>query len=343
MRLTRDNLIKIASETASQRVRVSRRIVCIYLTGSVLGDVPMLGGTTDIDLVIIHDSEPLEPREVVRVTDEIHLDISHYAQEHFLHPRHLRADPWLGPFIYRKPMVFHDTQHWFDFTQASTGAQFFQPDNILQRASTLAQVARQTWMHLALAESDPHPRRVYDFFKTLENAGNALACLTAEGEPLSERRFLLNLPQRLHSLDRPELLSGLVSLVLPDPAHIEAVWAQWLPAWQTAYKKASTQPNTPPRLNPARQLYYERGASALWEENPSAAYWLLFRIWTLAASHLPEASPELTGWQSACEVVGLDETHFSDRVQLLDKYMDLVEETLETWAHANGVSTIPQG
>ena len=35
----------------------------------------------------------------------------------------------------------------------------------------------------------PHPRRLYQYLRALENAGNALASLT--GEPLTERRFLL--------------------------------------------------------------------------------------------------------------------------------------------------------
>lgn len=343
MRLTRDTLIKIASETAAQRVRVSRRIVCIYLTGSVLGEAPLLGGTTDIDLVIIHDSEPLQPREIVRFSDDIHLDISHYAQETFRHPRHLRADPWLGPFIYSKPMVFYDTQHWFDFTQASTGAQFFQPDYILQRANTLAQAAREAWMHLEFNPQEAHPRRVYGLLKTLENAGNALVCLTDEGQPLAERRFLLNLPHRLQALGQPELISGLVNLLLPNPGQLEPVWKQWLLDWQDAFKAAGSQPEASPRLHPARQAYYQHGAAALWEESPSAAFWLLFRSWTLAASHLPEGAPQLEGWQAACQTVGLDEAHFSDHLQQLDHYLDRVEETLEAWAHANGVSTIPQG
>ena len=59
MRLTRETLIKIARDTATQRARVSRRIICIYLTGSCLTDDPLLGGTTDIDLVIVQDGEPI--------------------------------------------------------------------------------------------------------------------------------------------------------------------------------------------------------------------------------------------------------------------------------------------
>ena len=110
MRITRDTLLKIARDTAAERVRVSRRVICIYLTGSCVVDEPLLGGTADIDLVIIEDGQPLLAREVVRLNDEISLDISHYAQEDFLHPRSLRVDPWLGPILYNKPTMLQTMQ-----------------------------------------------------------------------------------------------------------------------------------------------------------------------------------------------------------------------------------------
>lgn len=344
MRLTRDTLIKIARDTAVQRGRVSRRIICIYLTGSVLEESPLLGGTTDIDLVVIHDSDPIQEREIVHVTDEIHLDISHFSQALFHQPRHLRTDPWLGPFIYSKPMVFYETGHWFDFTQAATGAQFFQPDYVFQRATKLAATARDLWLRLETGADNSHPRRVYAFFETLENAGNALVSLTGEGKPLAERRFLLQLPHRLQSLHQPNLVSGLTSLVVADPDRLEPVWERWLDCWKKSFAAVgSSQSEIHPRLNPARRLYYERAINALWEENPDAAAWLLFRIWSLAAAYLPDDSPERADWDAACQVLNLGSEQFSGRVHLLDQYLDRVEETLDGWGRENGVSSFDEG
>jgi len=342
MRLTRETLIKIARDTATQRARVSRRIVCIYLTGSVLGDAPLLGGTTDIDLIIIHDSDPDPAREVVRLTDEIHLDIGHYSQSVFHQPRHLRNDPWFGPFIYRKPMVLYETHHWFDFIQAATGAQFFQPDYVLHRASNLAEKARKSWMDLELNASEAHPMRLYQYFEALENAGNALVCLTGEGEPLTERRFMLQIPHRLHDFGQPDLISELVGLFVPDPAKLEENWPHWLASWKDAYRAASSQAGVPPRLSACRQLYYERAAETLWDESPSAALWLLLRTWTLAAGAIPTDSPEFLAWQSAGQFFGLNEAGFPNRLQALDHYLDRVEETLDAWANANGVSSLAE-
>lgn len=340
MRLTRETLLKIAHDTADQRVRVSRRIVCIYLTGSLLDENPLLGGTTDIDLVIIHDSDPLQEREIVRLTDDVHLDISHYAQSVFHHPRHLRTDPWLGPFIYSKPMVFHDTNHWFDFTQAATGAQFFQPDNIVQRASSLAQSARQAWMDLEVNRGASHPSRVLTYLHALENAGNALVSLTGEGKPLAERRFILQLPQRLQELKNPDLVSGLTGLLVSQSSALEGAWIEWQQHWQSAFAAAGQLPELSPRLDPARQFYYQRGAAALWEQNPDAAVWLLMRTWTLAVNQLPEPSPVLEQWGAAVKTLGLEGKDFLNRVEELDQYLDRVEETIDQWGQANGVTNV---
>lgn len=335
MRITRETLLRIARDTAAQRAKVSRRLVCIYLVGSCLGDDPLLGGSTDIDLVIIHDSEPLEAREMVRLTDEVHLDISHYAEEVFHQPRHLRTDPWLGPFIYNKPLVLHDSGHWFDYTQAATGAQFLEPNNVLARSRSLASSARQTWMDLSFNKTGDHRRRLYGFLKALENAGNAVASLT--GTPLAERRFLIEFPRRAAALGRADLSAGLVSLLAGEVEVSDETWGSWLAAWSSAFQEAGLVEGAPPRLNPCRAAYYGRAAAALWESNPTAAFWLLMRTWTLAAYRLPPDSPSILPWQEACKATGLDKAHFNARLEALDSYLDSVEELLDRWAELNGV------
>ncbi len=340
MRITRDTLLKLAQTTAAQRVKVSRRLVCIYLTGSVLNEEPLLGGTTDIDLVCIHDSQPLMEREIVRLSDEVTLDISHYAQADFHQPRQLRVHPWLGYFIYSKPLLLHDTSHWFEFTQASTGAQFFQADFVLSRAKTLAESARQLWMDLSFNDPGTHPRRVYAYLKALEQAGNALASLT--GSPLTERRFVLQFPQRMQALQRADLSKEWLDLLSGSVEVTDESWTGWLGSWEAALKAVTAQEEYPTRLHPARKGYYERAASALWAEHPSAAFWLLMRTWTLAVAHLPAGHEAENAWMEACRAGSLDEATFSTRLEGLDHYLDAVEETLDRFAEKNGVVTSPE-
>ena len=131
MRVTRDTLMKIAHNTASQYSANDRSLVCIYLSGSLLSDTPLLGGTADIDLICVHNQEPRNRREVVRLTDDIHLDVAHLPLSIYYQPRHLRLNPWVGSYLIADPIMLYDTRHWFEFTQASVAAQFNQPENVL--------------------------------------------------------------------------------------------------------------------------------------------------------------------------------------------------------------------
>ena len=169
MRMTREALTRLARDTAAERVRLNRRIVCIYLTGSLLGEEPQLGGTTDIDLVVVHDSQPAVEREVLRLAEDATLDLAHLSQDRFRQPRQMRSDPWLSPFIVNHPLVFHDTQHWFEFTQAAISAQFTQPVNAIGRGQAHYAAARSCWSTLSAAAANP-PQAAWLYLKTMEHA-----------------------------------------------------------------------------------------------------------------------------------------------------------------------------
>ena len=336
MRITRETLLKLARDTVQMQVQRDRRLICVYLTGSLLTDDPLLGGTTDIDLVFIHDSEPLYEREITRLSDEVHLDIAHHSQTVFHQPRHLRVDPWIGPFLCQTPLVLHDSHHWFEFTQASVCAQFNQPDYVYQRVSALAAQARQTWLDLHLGNISGETRTVWMYLKALENAANAIASFS--GPPLTERRLLLQFPQCAKELDRPGLAAGLSDLLLSDPVQ-ESDWRAWQPAWQAALDSAGRLENVPPPLMPCRKGYYTRAAASLWDKEPAAAIWIALRSWTRALEVLGEQSPDLAAWRSALQTLGLDGQSFQKRLELLDTYVDNIEELLETWAHEYGIET----
>src|SRR5512143_1211564 len=99
MRINRETLLNLASDTVARHAREDRGILSAYLCGSLLGEDYLLGGAADIDLVFIHMDAFPQAREIVRLTDEIHLDIAHLSQKDFREPRRLRLHPWLGPAI----------------------------------------------------------------------------------------------------------------------------------------------------------------------------------------------------------------------------------------------------
>lgn len=333
MRITRGMLMKNARNTVLDRAHQERLLLCAYLSGSLLGEDFLLGGTADIDLVFVHEIEAPARREIIRLTEDIHLDIAHFHREEFNHPRQLRANAWIGTFLCKDPILLHQKQHWFEFTQASVCAHFMQPDNVLQRAHPLVNSARQSWMELSMAEGPLTPQAIFSYLKSLEHAANAVAVLS--GPPLTERRFLLNFPERAEAVERPELAGGLVDLISGE-AISDSLWQEWMCDWQSALALLEGL-SVPPNLHPARRNYFTRAAEALFGDYPAAALWLVLRTWTRTLCSLPSDTPALENWLSTCRHLNLGEDDFSQRLNALDVYLDAVEETLDDWADDNGL------
>jgi hypothetical protein len=335
MRITKEAMLRLARDTATIRADQDRSIVCIYLTGSLITEAPFIGGSTDIDLFIIHSQPPVEKREILFLNDDVSFDIAHIEQTRFQQPRHLRADVWLGPFLCAKPKVLYDTHHWFEFTEASVAAQFYRPEYILERARPMAVAARQTWMDFHLAQPEISPANSLRYLTCIENAGNSLALLS--GAPLSERRFLIDLPTRLEKVNRTDLQILFNNLVLPS-GFTDLDWTQWITSWEESLKQAASSPYCPLTLSRPRLNYYLKAVTALSAEKPSSAAWVLIYTWTLAASLLPSESNIVNNWKKACATFLQVSDSFETVWNLLDELLDAVEETLDEYSTENGLS-----
>lgn len=333
MRITPELLHKIARDTVAQRTRSDRDILAVYLHGSLLDDDPLLGGTADIDLFFVHHEKVEWTREIVRLTDEVHLDITHHVRDDYRWARALRLHPWLGPIMFNCKIMY-DPQHFLDFTQASVRGQFNQPDNVIGRARGQAEHARQIWYSLHDLETEPGVVEVNLYLRSIVHAANAVVSLT--GMPLTERRFLVNLPARAEAVRHPGLYPGLLGLLGAPNVDAEAL-AAWLPQWAAAYQ-AVPKSSVTARLHPDRFYYYQRGIQSLANSSqPHNALWPLLRLWTHVIQVLPPEAASHQAWVDAFQHLGLYREGFRARVSALDAYLDTVEEILDDWAHANGV------
>ena len=332
MRITREALLKLAQDTASQRARSDVGILAIYLHGSLLDEEPLLGGTADIDLFCVHNEDPASEREVVRITEEVHLDIAHYPRKLFRQTRELRLHPWLGPVLYGCKILY-DPQHFMDFTQASVRGQFYRPDQVLGRVRPQVERARQIWLSFTNARVSEGIETVGYYIRAVGLIANAIAGLT--GRPLTERRFLMEFAKRAEAAGHPGLYAGLLGLLggpMGDPPLIRA----WLPAWRQAVE-ALPGSQAPARLSQPRRSYYLRAFEAILDgDRPLDVLWPLLHTWTDAVSLLPGDSPAHKTWEAAMTRLGMMETGFAGKVAALDAYLDQVEELLEDWARANG-------
>jgi hypothetical protein len=338
MRVTRESLIRIAKETAQQHFANDRDIVAAYLTGSLAvdGSDPMLGGTTDIDIIFVHTAEPKHRREFVRLTPDFHVDISHRARAEFKRPRELRLDPWLGWEMY-DPMLLFEREKFFEFVQAGlrAGFEFNAPAPALHRSRLLLAQARQTWRELLQITDTVTPSDILKYMKALYHAVNAVAELS--GPPLPDRRLMLDFPSRAETAQRPGMVAalyGLLGVSTLEAAQLSA----WLPAWRSAFELAAESNRVDSRIHPARLNYYEKAIQSILAGNqPLAALWPLLQTWTLAVEALPEHAQE--AWRAACSELGLTAAGMEDRVNGLDHFLDEVEGLLDELTVHYGLDT----
>jgi len=332
MRINRNMLIKIAKDTVEKYVSDDRSLMAVYLQGSLLGEAPLIGNTADIDLFFIHSDEIKVEREIIRISDEVHLDISHHSHMIYRQPHELRIHPWLGPAIYGCK-VMYDPQHFIDFIQASVRGQFYNPENVLSRVRRQAEHAREMWVSFNSNPRLPDPKDAGLYLRALEHAANAVSGLS--GQNLTERRFLLDLPLRAEAVRKPGLYPGLLGL-LGAPNVDPGSMRSWLAEWRNAYTALPAN-IAPLRLHPHRLLYYECALEVILNSQTAHdALWPLWHTWTHAICALPVKTHHRTAWHKAGEQLGLLGDGFAEKIKGLDAYLDQVEELLDAWAREKG-------
>ncbi len=336
MRITRETLMKVTQEHIAQRVRSDRGLMAAYLSGSMNEEAYLIGGTTDIDLFLVHSDAVVTPREIVPLTDEIHLDIAHHFQRDYRQTRQLRTHSWLGPTL-KNCKILYDPQHFLDFTQASVRGQYDRADHVIERVRGQFTAARQIWTSLQFRPVANPAEDILSYLKALFNAANSVAGLS--GPPLTERRFLAGFEGCARAVKRPGLYPGLLGLLGAPQIDVPTL-KSWLPVVKTAYS-AIPDASRPPRLHPARINYYLRAFEAFLDsDRPLVALWPLLFTWTLAANLLTPASDQRTAWEAAVTHLGLVGEAFQTRLAGLDAYLDLVDETLEEWGHNSGAESL---
>jgi hypothetical protein len=327
VRVTRQKLIELARRECLLQAEQGD-VLAGYLVGSVAQGEPLLAGAADIDLVLIHQDVPPEPRQIQPLSDEIHLDIAHHSRAFYDQPRELRLDPWWGPAI-AEPLFLHDPTHLFELAQAGARGQFFRPDNIHTRAQAFLSAAQ---LGLAQARTADGWQRFY--LQGVMDAANAAASLA--GAPAAGRRVWLTLERRLQSLEPSTLLERCLVLI-GSPVLWPGIPA-WTGSWAKAFDEIAGQPT--PSLHPARRTYWLRGFQALLEAGrPDAVLWPLLQIWTHTLEATASAAQEgalRADYAAALAEAGLSDPARASRCDQLEAYIDLIEERLETWAERNG-------
>jgi hypothetical protein len=334
MRITQDLLNKFATETVKQHQRSEPDLHAAYLIGSLIKEDPLLGGTTDIDLVLVHKYKTPMAREVHPLTPEVSVDIFHKNQSDYEQHRQLRKDPELGYPLNHPNILLFDTDHWLEFIQSSVRAEFHRPDNVLARVNLFFDAARANWFTFMSDPPENHLAWLDRFLEVLSLAANAVCGLI--GPPLTTRRFLITLKDQVETLGVPNIFVGFTSLLgfsdSPDKNLLE-----WVGGLNEDYSHLHQSSTPPVHLSACRQPYYVRAVKALMEsKDPMPAYWPLLRIWLdIKLASETSTTPTLgqAAWKDLLKSLNLVEETEEEKIEGLDAYLDTIEITIETWAN----------
>jgi hypothetical protein len=335
MRITRELLHKFAQQTVKARLRSEPDIHAAYMMGSLIKENPLLGGITDIDLVLVHKYQAPAKRECLPLTPDVSLDIYHKIREDYADHRSFRQDPWMGYPLTHYNIILYDSEHWLEFIQSSVNAEFHRPDNVLKRVRKFSNAARENWFSMFQQPPQSHNAWLDRYLEILSLAANSISGLI--GPPLTRRRFLMSFQERVETLGVVKVLAGFYGLLgLSEEQH------EHLEVWADAFKQDLaflSESTTPPvHLHPCRHKYYLNGIEALINgESPSHAIWPLLKTWLDVQMASKQTTPHVETWKDCLSSLGLTEERTADKIDALDAYLDSIEIVIESWEDAYGI------
>lgn len=334
MIITPEVLTKLAKDFVARRIRQTPDVAAVYLTGSILGTEPLLGGSTDIDLVFVHKEQPKAEREVVRISYEVSFDIQHHHQSFYTFHRRLRLNPWLGQALTTHQSILHDVDHWLEFIQAGVTSQYNAPETIYARTMAFTEKARSQWFKLDDPQEIPFSSWIDLYFKAVYTSANAIAVFS--GPALTTRRLLLDFPARAEAINKLSLVGGLARLIGGEQASM-TLYQDWRPFWESALADAAKSPACPPNLHPARKAYFLNACDAMAEGGSAhAAIWPAIETWRLASQTLNDSEHQ-ERWLGFLSALGFTPDAKPRFIGLLDHLIEEAEHALKNWKTTYGL------
>ena len=132
-------------------------------------------------------------------------------------------------------------------------------------------------------------------------------------------------------MGRPGLFHGLLGL-LGSPRLEQESLTSWLKDWTEAYRSLTSQ-KVPVKFQPFRMKYYLSAFQEFAEsDQPALMLWPFVSTWTQLVGLHPEDSTQRSDWSRAMGILGSLDRSWRNGSKRLILYLDLVEETLESWA-----------
>lgn len=332
MHITRDALLKLTKDTVEKKFAHDQKVIAVFLVGSIRPETAVIETVADVDLLVLHNGDIPREREIIKLSNEYHFDISYESAELYSQPRDLRGEGWRGWNMW-DPLLLYQKGRFFEYTQSIVRAQFDEPANVIKRSRFFSEPARQAWFQLQLNPDLANPSKI---FSIAANAANAAACLS--GPPLPERTLLSNFLIRAKNINVEELIKPLFNCISRNvsPETIQL----WLPDWENAFSTAALSPSDL-RIHPSRLNYYKSALlSQLNSDFPSTSLWPMLTTWSISVDNGNLSKEQTEKWNAVCSELGLSPASFHERLQSIDGYLDMMEEVLDQLETDNGLKSL---
>jgi hypothetical protein len=358
MRITRAKLLDLALKETERRA-ANGDVISGYVIGSVAVGDSLVGGSGDVDLVLIHELEPGTSREIVPLSNDVHLDIHNHPKRLYAQPVELRHHPWQGPAMC-EPAFLYDPSHFFEWAQAAVRGQFHRPDHVHARAVAFLARARR-----ALGQIGARQRWLAEYLSAVLETANAAASLA--GFPPAGRRLGLQLRERLEAVSQFELFDRFQRLLGADRIS-KRVCSDWTALWTRAFDTASAEQAArrseqresyrasdgqhqlstnsssqvaeiaiDPEISLDRRSYFLAAFQSMIEDgNGEFILWPMLMSWERSMQSDRQPEEHRRHWSGVLETLRLSPKHASRRESELEQLQDHVEVVLETWAERVG-------
>ena len=349
--MERELLVQNARRFAEQQASQRTTLVAAYLTGSVARSEPQLGGSSDLDIVLVDSAPPEDYEPCLALSELVHIELTYLHPREFADKRALRQHPLLAQTVF-DAMRLYDPQHFFDLLQAVVRGQFDTSENVHARARNACARARQELARISAYRALPapiplDPDDLRALLATVEWSITAVLSLVYQSN--AQRQQLRLLAAAATRLAQPSLMPLALQALgygPPDATTLQALRAAWI----TLHKAAAELPPQAlaPHMDasPARHAYYLRAFDALGASGDGrlALPFIERSLGASAAALLQSAEPEQAA--SALEHYAgfLSQTgkgsaeQLSDRIDAASRLIDAVEAVVHSWARTEGVA-----
>lgn len=321
MKYTKEYLLEAAQKFIAKKVERDPSISAVMLIGSLRGYDHLINHPIDVDLLILQNDPVIIENELVRISDDHHLDVHYDDYTAYENPKLLRADGLRGWAIWNAEILYQQDR-FFEFTQSTVRSQFDEPKNIIDRMRYFCSRARGYWLE---KNADPQRTNMDEYLTAVADAGNALACI--DHEPLSVRSFLSDFLEITNSHEISEINGKILACMSPDLS-IDLI-SNKISLWKELFLEATKYP-ADMIINPLRLNYFldsiETQAKG---KQPITAFWPFLMTLGKMPIQFSENKKLIEKHKNLINSFGFSSDGMKQKLTALDLLLEDIESIIE--------------